>query len=363
EWILNEEQLGVIKAKILNNRIKRSHQKQCKRLLVSKPRKESESESTDTDISPKSSDSSTNSPQNTTNTEPIDTIVAKPTPPDTNTIYETYISNQTEIISVYNSYSGEKLHEFQSYVVSIAKHISDYTSSLNDVECNKLIELFNAINFIREPSLPTQPVISDILNLKVAMVQKLDNEIRRFINVAQNVSEFGYLCENDRIALIKYGAIEIICLRLIQFYNFDARHWTLFMERNKWILSKLDQLRSESLKRGFRTGFAKIGDEWDSDPIILDLLTVILLFDSNRPNLTHRHVIKLQQNIYMYLLQRYLLLKYKSEFASKTKFLNLMNALIDINAVGKVFTRRCYLTDPKCLGPFLREILDVRIDS
>ncbi|CAG2183330.1 unnamed protein product, partial [Oppiella nova] len=65
----------------------------------------------------------------------------------------------------------------------------------------------------------------------------------------------------------------------------------------------------------------KILPEWDSDNIIIDLLTAIILFDANRPKLLHRESVKLQQQCYMYLLQRYLRLRYQSDCVSDTKFL------------------------------------------
>ncbi|CAG2163907.1 unnamed protein product [Oppiella nova] len=44
--------------------------------------------------------------------------------------------------------------------------------------------------------------------------------------------------------------------------------------------------------------------QWNQDSIIMDLLTVIILFNPNRPNLRHKHYINLEQQLYIYLLQR-----------------------------------------------------------
>jgi len=135
----------------------------------------------------------------------------------------------TDIIDIYNNYHREKGAEFLSSVVAVTQHVTDYNKSFNTYECDKLIELFSAINFIREPTLPIEPVVTDMMNFKMAMVFKLDKEIRNFITVAQNLAEFDSLCENDRIALVKYGSVEIIGMRMIQFYNMAAQSWTIFM--------------------------------------------------------------------------------------------------------------------------------------
>ncbi|CAG2101855.1 unnamed protein product [Medioppia subpectinata] len=59
-------------------------------------------------------------------------------------------------------------------------------------------------------------------------------------------------------------------------------------------------------------------DEWDyNDSTAINLLTAIILYNPNRPNLTHKHNVKLEQQLYIYLLQRYLLLKYRSESESR----------------------------------------------
>ncbi|CAG2100066.1 unnamed protein product [Medioppia subpectinata] len=49
---------------------------------------------------------------------------------------------------------------------------------------------------------------------------------------------------------------------------------------------------------GMQTRFlANMGLDWDSDTLIIDLLTGIILFDPSRPNLINKPMIKLQQNL------------------------------------------------------------------
>ncbi|CAG2171807.1 unnamed protein product [Oppiella nova] len=76
--------------------------------------------------------------------------------------------------------------------------------------------------------------------------------------------------------------------------------------------------------------------EWDRDQVVLDLLTAIVFFNPNRPKLNYREIVKLQQYIYMYLLQRYLLLKHQSESEAQQKFCKFMDNLNELEALGDI---------------------------
>ena len=81
-------------------------------------------------------------------------------------------------------------------------------------------------------------------------------------------------------------------------------------------------------------------------------LTAITFFNPNRPNLMHRNFVlydiiinnfeyyllklfyifihRLQQQIYIYLLKRYLQMKYQSEYETNENLLKLMNSFKDL---------------------------------
>ncbi|CAG2100862.1 unnamed protein product [Medioppia subpectinata] len=63
-------------------------------------------------------------------------------------------------------------------------------------------------------------------------------------------------------------------------------------------------------------------------------LTAITLFNPNVPNISHTTAIRLKQQLYIYLLQRYLLLKYRSESESQTRLQNLMIILNEFKIVN-----------------------------
>ncbi|CAG2163763.1 unnamed protein product [Oppiella nova] len=67
-------------------------------------------------------------------------------------------------------------------------------------------------------------------------------------------------------------------------------------------------------------------------------LIAILLFDPNRPNITHQQTIRLEQQLYIYLLQRYLVMKYGLEWESRLQ--KLMITLRDLQVMIEL--RRIY---------------------
>ncbi|CAG2170275.1 unnamed protein product, partial [Oppiella nova] len=70
-----------------------------------------------------------------------------------------------------------------------------------------------------------------------------------------------------------------------------------------------------------------------------DPLTAILLFNPNRPNLTHKQLVKLQQRSYIHLLRRYYLLKYRSEYEANAKFRELWDIMPDICVLSGILWR------------------------
>ncbi|CAG2109971.1 unnamed protein product [Medioppia subpectinata] len=71
--------------------------------------------------------------------------------------------------------------------------------------------------------------------------------------------------------------------------------------------------------------------------------------------------ISFQQQLYMYLLEKYLRKKYGSECEAKIMFSNIMNMLADIHAL-KCIHNKSYYENPSNAPLLLKEILDIPID-
>ncbi|CAG2167705.1 unnamed protein product [Oppiella nova] len=255
----------------------------------------------------------------------------------------------------------QKAVELEFAVLPIARPMGENSNTFNELEYNRLTELFTALN-IMQTQLPENSVemksMDEMCNI---MATKVDKEIRALVTVSKNLSAFNTMCENDQISLLKYGSLEIFSMRSVLTYDFINDSWTLVMDNNQSILLRFSNLEYDYVFAAHKNYLRKIGKEWDSDPYILDLLTAIVLFNPDRPNLIHKDMVKLQQQMYMYLLQRYLLLKSKSECHSKEKFLRLLNTLHDLEEFNKLKMTKCAQSRnaPEAFGPLLREILDI----
>ncbi|XP_054169167.1 nuclear hormone receptor HR96-like [Oppia nitens] len=272
------------------------------------------------------------------------------------------IQFETNIIDRYLSYSPigdhnslkeQILQYYQKFdnncyeCVPIAKPFTDYSYQFTEAESKKLTELLNASLFMKNHftggTIIEAKTIGDFY---VHWVPKVESDLKNLVSMSKCLTGFENLCDNDRICLMKYGSSEISHLRMIEFFNFVDNYWTILNNNNYSIVVKLDTLNSfRQFPIDWKNDyFLKSVSDWDPDPIILDLLTAIMLFNPNRSNLMYSHVIKLQQRVYLYLLQRYLLMKYRCKDLSKSRFINLMQMLSKLTLMCKLL-RVCLRKD------------------
>ncbi|CAG2170085.1 unnamed protein product [Oppiella nova] len=195
-------------------------------------------------------------------------------------------------------------------------HIQDM-NNFNELEFRRLSELFRASNVFSHQPFYTKNIIeiTDLNELNRITNISMDRDIQDVIKFAKSLHSFNNLCLNDQLALIKYGCLETLILRYTILYDINTEYWTLV---------------------------------W---------LTAIVLFNPNRPNLQHRDVIKAEQQLYIYLLQRYLNLKYKSDLETQTKLSKLMNPLKDLQIICDIEKRNGHEFYLETYGPILKEIL------
>ncbi|CAG2178211.1 unnamed protein product [Oppiella nova] len=239
----------------------------------------------------------------------------------------------SEIIDFLDLMSNVRKPVGQSVSVTpIYRPLMDYRNQLNDLESSKLRELLTATDSIR-----VWPVTAWEVRNNWVMFYKINEQTMKMIQMSKRLSAFNSLCENDRISLIKYGCFALYYMSIVPNYNTDKDCWSFETCTKDKVKFPLETYRSKPLGvyEQYKLFYHKICGEWDMDPVVLDLLTAIILFNPNRPNLIAKHMVKLQQHVYMYLLQRYLLLRYRTEFDSQNKFLKLINALTDLEVLAQ----------------------------
>ncbi|XP_054169144.1 nuclear hormone receptor HR96-like [Oppia nitens] len=225
--------------------------------------------------------------------------------------------------------------ELELSVIPIPRAMN--SEDFNELEAKRFDELFDALKILNHPVPKSTAIADDITEAIRIMCFKSDYDIRKIVKMSKRLSAFQALCESDKICLLKYSVIEIFTLRILLDMDFDKYYWNIVTNSEVGTLVSMDLLIKG--KRNYIESYAdfirKFLPEWDSDKVVIDLLSAILLFDASRPLLTHRESIKVQQQVYMYLLQRYLRMRYPSECDANIKFLRLLNSLHDLHIVNE----------------------------
>ncbi|CAG2101239.1 unnamed protein product [Medioppia subpectinata] len=233
-----------------------------------------------------------------------------------------------------------KLAQFELSIIPIARPLPADSNRMNDSECKVLQQWLSAaqkfaINISSDTE--TATLTDPLFGMKM-FGHIFETQVRNIVDVVKYLPSFQRLCESDRIALLKNSLFEIMNLRSIINYNPADDYFTLPMGTHNSVILKTNQLKQvhPNVYEILMSYYNKMLPIMDSDNVILDLLSAIVLFNPNNHNLEHKDVIKLQQNIYMHLLKRYLAIKCITECESKTRFLRLMNTLQDINQLGRM---------------------------
>ncbi|CAG2173965.1 unnamed protein product [Oppiella nova] len=232
----------------------------------------------------------------------------------------------------------------------------------NDLERNKLTELLNAMAVMKDQFTAITSEVTGILDA----LKMTDQTVRQLIKMSKRMVGFKSLCQHDQIALLKGGCTELIILRSVVSYNYEREYYTIVMDSNNATLIKLDVLKQAkgNVYEAHKKFMHAFKSEWDSDTTIIDLLIAITLFSPERRNIINKDTIKLEQQVYMYLLQRYLEIKYYSKCEAKSKFLRLMTKLEELHLLNEDHIRM-YLDAGSAndFGPLLLEIFDLPVSG
>ncbi|XP_054153970.1 bile acid receptor-like [Oppia nitens] len=203
-----------------------------------------------------------------------------------------YVVNNNNIDDMYNIWQ----QVLQSSLNPVFPVINDF-NSFNVYESNCLSQLFNASQIFKYMILNTCNIIEikNIIQLYEEAIY-LDIDIKRFSKFCNSLNAFNAICNDDKMTLIKFGFLEALLLRYSMMFNKSTNCWKATLGSNKTICIKLDILMNEprNMYGVYKSYFDNIIPELQKDFIVLDLLTVIALFNPYRPNLKHKETIKPQ---------------------------------------------------------------------
>ncbi|XP_054157169.1 nuclear hormone receptor HR96-like [Oppia nitens] len=267
----------------------------------------------------------------------------------------------------------ERLMRLKHRVVPIYRELVDH-NGLNQLETNRITEIIDSSAKLFQFTLCKDNIIkmSNMLEVIQLSARITEQSVMNCINFTKSLQSFRNCCPDDQLSLIKYGCGEILFVRSIDFYDKKLKNFIIPIDSKTSIYADMQAFCNEypDYYNSFMQLFYKLLDKflpaWNEDRVIIDLLSVILLFDPNRPNLKHRHNIKLEQQLYIYLLQRYLLLKLKSESESCDQIYRLMTTVSDTHTISNLqrhYGIKEYKKYLKYYGPLLREMFWPDLDD
>ncbi|CAG2102587.1 unnamed protein product [Medioppia subpectinata] len=333
EWILNEEQKEVIRKRLHENRLMKL--KTNTESNSSDDNNRDKKSAKERKVRKKKVDNNNNSHNSDDNTDiDVPTVPALKTyassssdntdsrSPALHTDYEELNTAIDGMASDHNEWSSTSSCDSDSgggdnhrSLIPIHRPIADYSNNFNEREGVCLSELLSAMDSVRDPISPTARELTDFHHIYQIMTIRLDHGIRDIIKLSKNLTTFKAVSEMDRYILVKQSCVEICLMRSALVYDYRTGYWNIF------------------------------------------LLTAITLFNPNQPNLSNRDAVQFQQKLYLYLLRRYLQLKYRWD--SEWKFKQILNVVNDVHVLGHLQRQSSVDRDPNQLGPLLTEIYDI----
>jgi len=153
----------------------------------------------------------------------------------------------------------------------------------------------------------TRFVINDFTNA-VRITQGL---VSRIIEMAKAISAFRRLTADDQMALLRGGIRELLMINSVMMYNHDIDAWLPFGRDQPYVmyLQMINQINPDLFEQhvSFIRSFAP---HWSSDEALMQSMIAICLFDPNRPGVTNREGIFLQQQFYYGIMKNYLVTVY-----------------------------------------------------
>ncbi|RWS30466.1 nuclear hormone receptor 48-like protein [Leptotrombidium deliense] len=364
EWILSDEEKRVKKAKIEENRLKRSTEAK----LVTFESEQSPYNSQESGESWMNNVIAERTENNSFNCS-IDLIASRKLVAKQNIEDATY----------------EKLVEAEFTLLPTRNLLHtkfDKTSSaqLNAIEKEKLEELIEANEILKLP-LSTSLTPDSSNGSFMDVIRMTDQAIRRIIQMAKKISGFRNLCQEDQVALLKGGCTELMILRSVMSYNIEKDCWQVCDANKCKILLKLDVLKQANvnLYEAHKKFINSFDISWRNDENIMLLLSAITLFTPQRPNIIHAELIKytptnyyhkllmiafvhrFEQYMYTFLLKRYLQSIHGSEGEiALLSYIRLMSRVDELHALNEDHVRIFLEINPNLVGPLLIEIFDLK---
>ncbi|XP_054155034.1 nuclear hormone receptor family member nhr-8-like [Oppia nitens] len=186
--------------------------------------------------------------------------------------------------------------------------------------------------------------------------------VKRFTDLTKQLNCFQSLCLNDQIGLIKYGCIEVQVSKTAINFNYEKECWafrTTDYTPSHSVILKLDAFKDMTVDiyHPLKHYLFQMVKDLRTDPMVLYLLMPIVLFNPDRPNLIEKDIISYHRNVYLYLLRKYLYIKYGSESEANRIYSRILNLLPEIRVLNELQKQMYKTMTTVDRSPLLKEIL------
>ncbi|CAG2167197.1 unnamed protein product [Oppiella nova] len=183
------------------------------------------------------------------------------------------------------------VYDLNLSVIPVMKPITDYNNQFNELEGNRLTELLDALKIMMNPMVNVNDnemnaYSVDPFNL---ILRYQENGLQNTVKMAKRLNAFKSLCDHDQLTLIKYASIEIVVLRIILNFDFNELCWS-FNILSAIILFNPNRPNLIN-KTAINIQVDRLLTEWQNDSVIMELLAAIILFNPNVPDLAQRNTI------------------------------------------------------------------------
>jgi len=236
--------------------------------------------------------------------------------------------------------------------------------TLNDREKARINELYIAARSLDEPFKDEEEIVLSAFQLDpnlVSVINLTNLAIKRIILMTKQLSSFSNLCQEDQVVLVKGGCLELMLLRSVLTFNSEKKTWQLPDRMGKEL--SMDVLKEASmhgvnLYEEYQRFASSFPAGYRKDETVMLLMSAIALFTTDRNNLQHQSVVRLEQDSYYYLLKRYLETKFTG-CRAREAYLDLLGKLLQLRQLNERHLQLFMEMDPREIEPLLREIFDL----
>ena len=120
-----------------------------------------------------------------------------------------------------------KCLELDFAVMPVIRPLTDYQNNFNELESNRLTELLSALNIMKCPFGEVTAKAGNWEDAITAIADDFEVLIEKLVKTSKRLRFFNELCNDDQIALVKYGGLDVCSMRQVIGYDNQTQNLVL----------------------------------------------------------------------------------------------------------------------------------------